>query len=166
MPRLFVAAKPSASVAETLAALPRPATPGVRWTTPEQWHVTLRFLGDADPDAVMALLDELHATRAEATLGPRVGRLGRSVVVVPVAGLDELVAEVRSVTEELGERPDPRPYLGHLTLARLRGVGSCGLTGAPVDVSFDVAEIWLVESETHPDGARYTDVGRFPLVAR
>ncbi|MEZ5165093.1 MAG: 2'-5' RNA ligase family protein [Acidimicrobiales bacterium] len=25
----------------------------IRWSTPDQWHVTLRFLGDVDPQAAV-----------------------------------------------------------------------------------------------------------------
>ncbi len=163
MARLFVAAWPPASVIDRLAALSRPDEPGVRWTTPEQWHVTLRFLGGADPDAVEAALAGMHAVAADATLGPRVERLGRGVVMAPVAGLDALASSVRTVTAPLGEPPDPRPFLGHITLARLSNRGSCELTGARVDASFAVTEVALVFSETHPDGARYTDLARFSL---
>ncbi|NIR41602.1 MAG: RNA 2',3'-cyclic phosphodiesterase, partial [Actinobacteria bacterium] len=55
MPRLFVAVWPPPSVVDLLARLPRREEPGVRWTTEAQWHVTLRFLGRADPaDATAA----------------------------------------------------------------------------------------------------------------
>ena len=32
---------------------------GLRWTGPDQWHVTLRFLGSIDPGEVAAALDRL-----------------------------------------------------------------------------------------------------------
>jgi hypothetical protein len=37
MPRLFVAVRPGPEVVALLSALDRPALPGVRWSTPEQW---------------------------------------------------------------------------------------------------------------------------------
>ena len=45
MARLFVAVRPTPEVVALLAALERPAVPGVRWSTPEQWLVKLRPLG-------------------------------------------------------------------------------------------------------------------------
>ncbi len=163
MARLFVAAWPPHELLEDLERLERADEPGLRWTTRDQWHVTLRFLGPADPDRVMDVLSELTARYTEAMVGPRVSRLGRHVAVVPVAGLDELAASVRRATEHLGEPPDPRPFAGHITLARLPRSGRCGLVGARVEGHFAVKEIVLVGSETHPDGARYTDLARFPL---
>src|SRR5947209_3556899 len=46
--RLFVAVWPPASLISQLRSLDRPARPGLRWTTEDQWHVTLRFLGGVD----------------------------------------------------------------------------------------------------------------------
>ena len=70
--RLFVAVWPTPAVVEELGALPRPAAPGLRWTTADQWHVTLRFLGDADPgeaaDAVSAVVHRPSRPRRPAFL--------------------------------------------------------------------------------------------------
>ena len=166
MPRLFVAAWPPQDVVDRLAELDRPAEPGVRWTRADQWHVTLRFLGSADPDDAVAALQRLGARPAVATLGPRVSRLGRAVIVAPVAGLDQLAGEVRRITADVGEPADPRPFAGHITLARVRARGTCGLAGTPIGGSFVVEEVALVVSDTRPDGARYADIARFPLERR
>jgi len=94
VPRLFVAVWPPPPIVELLAGLPRPEEPGVRWTVPDQWHVTVRFMGDADEESAAEALTSVTAAATTATLGPRVSRLGRSVIVVPVAGLDSVAAEV------------------------------------------------------------------------
>ncbi|HSL56757.1 MAG TPA: RNA 2',3'-cyclic phosphodiesterase [Acidimicrobiales bacterium] len=170
--RLFVAVTPPPEVLDAIATLPRPDEPGVRWVPREQWHVTLRFLGDADPDAVAAALDGAlgdgadrvpHATGARCELGPVVSRLGRSVVCVPASGLDELARVVTTATAHLGTPPDPRPFTGHLTLARLRQRAACGVTGAPFRASFDVRDVDLVESRLGSDGATHTRRGRWPV---
>ena len=48
MPRLFVAVWPPDEVLDLIAALPRPEVEGLRWTTRDQWHVTLRFFGSVE----------------------------------------------------------------------------------------------------------------------
>jgi 2'-5' RNA ligase len=154
-PRLFVAAWPPDEVLDLLATLPRPEDPGVRWTQRDQWHVTLRFLGRADPDAAADALGRVRAPVAEAVLGPLTARLGRSVVVVPVAGLDGLARAVIGATAAVGEPPDPRPFAGHLTLARLRHRPACGVTGARCSARFPVREVHLVRSHLGQAGARY-----------
>ncbi len=163
MSRLFVAVDPPPDVTAALVArLPRPAEPGVRWVPPEQWHVTVRFLGEADEAAAADALAGLRAGPATALLGPRVSRLGRNVVCLPVAGLDELAAAVRACTSDLGE-PEDRRFAGHLTLARLRHRGACGVTGTPVDVAFPVEQVVLYRSTLGREGARHDPLLVVPL---
>jgi 2'-5' RNA ligase len=161
--RLFVAAWPPDHVRDALAALARPVEPGVRYTTAEQWHVTLRFLGTADVGEATDAFGCIEAAACRAAAGPVVSRLGRDAVVVPVRGLDDLAAEVRRATAHVGEPPDPRPFHGHLTVARLRARAACGIAGAALGVDWWVREVALVRSETLPEGARYTTIARRPL---
>jgi len=167
MPRLFVAVWPPAEVLDLIEALPRPERPGVRWTRRDQWHVTLRFLGSSVEDAapVAAALQGMEAgvVPVEAVLGPAVVRLGRGVVCVDVAGLDAVAAAVVEATAGFGQPPDDRPFHGHLTLARLKGVGTGGLLGAEVAARWPVEEVHLVESRLHAEGARYESVAVVPL---
>ena len=53
MARLFVAVWPSADVIEALCALRRKDERGVRFVRPENWHITLRFLGETHPADVI-----------------------------------------------------------------------------------------------------------------
>jgi 2'-5' RNA ligase len=156
--RLFVAAWPPAEVLDAIATLARPEEPGVRYTTRAQWHVTLRFLGSCDVDDAAAAFARIDGVAAEAVVGPLVSRLGRSVVVVPVRGLEALAAAVAVATAGVGEPPDPRPFAGHLTIARLRHRAACRVTGQRIQAAFAVTELDLVRSELHPQGARYTTV--------
>ena len=154
MARLFVAVWPPPDVVEMLAALPRYPLAGARWTDERQWHVTLRFLGAVDARVAVAALDGVRADRCTAVLGPRPQRLGPSVLMVPVAGLDDLAAAVDAAMAGVG--PPPRlPYRGHLTLAR---AGKGALPRLDVAGGGGVAggRVTLVESQLHPAGARYT----------
>ena len=157
--RLFVAAVPPAPVLDRVAALSRPEVDGLRWTSRDQWHVTLRFLGRvSDVDAVRAALEPLSPARSTARLGPAVGRFGRRVLHVPVAGLEELAAAVVTSTAAIGEPPEDRPFAAHLTLARARarrGIDLRALTGEALAATWPVEEVCLIESHLHPHGARY-----------
>ena len=159
--RLFVAAWPDAATAAALRELPRPELDGVRWVVPEQWHVTLRFLGDCDRELVAARLAAATLPSARARLGPAVGWLGRQVVV-PVVGVDELAAAVHRATVGVGEPPRPR-FRGHLTLARVRRDATPSLVGHRVSGAFDVDAVALVGSELSPSGARYTTIATYPI---
>src|SRR4051812_28340278 len=83
--RLFIAVWPPAELTARVAGLRRPDVPGLRWTSPEQWHVTLRFLGsvaDGDLAAVVGALATALITDGDArppvvaVAGPAVDRFG------------------------------------------------------------------------------------------
>ena len=64
MPRLFAGLEIPAEIGQTLSNL-RGGLPGARWIDPENYHVTLRFIGDIDGVAADAKLnqpDGLHPT--------------------------------------------------------------------------------------------------------
>jgi 2'-5' RNA ligase len=164
MTRLFVALWPPPDVLDAVAALPRLPLAGARWTTRYQWHVTLRFLGLADDRVAAAALDSLVAAPCTAVLGPRPARLGRSVLMVPVAGVDELAAAVERATAHVGVPPDTRPFRGHLTLAESRRAKAPRLD-AELSATWPVTEVALVESHLHPAGARYETVHTVALTA-
>ncbi len=159
--RLFVAVWPPHEVTDTIAALDRPAVPGVRWTTQDQWHVTLRFLGAVADDLAGPLGEALPGGPApEAVAGPATARLGRSILVVPVAGLDDLAAAVVAATGAIVAVTEQRPFRGHLTLARAAKGASIprSLVGVPAAGRWRVGRVSLVQSHTHPAGARYAEV--------
>ena len=153
--RLFVAVWPPPEVLDVVAALPRVERPGVRWTTRDQWHVTLRFLGQADPAEAVEAVRRIEGACCEAALGPRPGRLGRSALVLPVTGLADLAAEAERATEAIGKPPTGREFRGHLTLARLKDQSVRAPTDLVVGARWTVAGVTLVESRLHPNGARY-----------
>ena len=157
MARLFLAVRPPSGVRDRIAGLPRPVEPGVRWVPPDQWHVTLRFLGEMElADAVAALQRPVEVGPVEAELGPEVSRLGRSVVCLPAHGLDALAGALAERTAELGDPPSARPFTGHLTLARLRHRGACGLAGTRFEARFPLRELELVRSRLSDRGATHT----------
>ncbi len=158
MPRLFVAVWPPDEVLRELAAMPRPAADGLRWTKPERLHITLRFLGQCGEDAVQDALAAANLPAARATLGPQVRRLGRGILMVPVRGLDDLAAAVEAAIAPLGLPPPDHPFTGHLTVARFKRKPP-GYRPA-LAASFAVEEIALVRTE--PSGC-YTDIGRYAL---
>jgi len=170
--RLFVALWPPAGALAELRALPREEHPGVRWVPPERWHVTLRFLGDADPDRARELLAGAPLPAASAEVGHVLERLGRDVLAVPVRGLERLAAAVAAATAGIGVPPERRRFHGHVTVARIRG-GAHGLppparpgTGAASTTAFPVTEVALVASEHDEQGLRYRTLATFATAPR
>ena len=194
--RLFVAVWPPAELLEKLAGLERPDVPFLRWTTRDQWHVTLRFLGSVAEDEVEPLvgsLDRLAALPASAVArpvvavaGPEPKRLGSSVWMLPVAGLELLAAAVDRLLDALSDPPDApeaseapdasdaphaigpvppeRSFTGHLTLARAKRPSALrGLPAPAVKSTWNVDEVTLVSSTLHPHGARYEVIERWRI---
>ena len=152
---------PPAKVMAAIATLERPEVDGMRWTTEDQWHATLRFLGEYDVDEATEALATVVADVTTAVMGPVTARFGQRILQVPVAGLDD-VAEAVAVA--FG--PEERPFNGHLTLARARerrGVDLRPFCSVPLAGEWAVDEITLVASQFNPKGARYEIVESFPL---
>lgn len=162
--RLFVAAWPDDDALAALDELERPRDQGVRWVPRENLHVTLRFLGDADPDEVSERLDALTADAAHARLGPAVDALAEHSLVIPVTGLDDLAMAVHASLRGVGTANERRRFVGHLTVARLRrSARPRRALGMPFRADFPVTEIALVESTLDPDGARYETLDTWVL---
>ena len=127
MPRLFTGLEIPAEIGQTLSDL-RGGLPGARWIDPENYHVTLRFIGDIDGVAaneIASLLFRVNrkpfdvALQGLSSFG---GRKPRAVVasVVPSRPLIELQAELERLMQRFGLDPEGRKFTPHVTLARLR----------------------------------------------
>jgi RNA 2',3'-cyclic 3'-phosphodiesterase len=163
MSRLFIAVWPPEEVVVQLTALHRKDQRGVRFVHPENWHITLRFFGDAQPGSVIEMLDGTTFAPARAHLGPAVDVIGERALVVPVRGLESLAAAVTERTHHIGEPPRKR-FIGHLTIARVKStVPMPRVLGAIVGAEFDVEEIALVQSRLQPQGSRYETIETWPV---
>ena len=123
----------------------------------------MRFLGSVDDAAtVVDALAGSELPAAVAEMGPASRALNRSVLAIPVTGLDPLADAVRDATAAMGKPPERRPFRGHLTLARLRRGSASALGGAAFTARFAVDEVTVVRSDLHPHGARYEVIERDP----
>jgi len=163
--RLFVAVRPPDDVLDLLANVPRLDDTPARWTTRDQWHVTLRFLGNVDdPAPVIDALEGIRTTLApvDVTLGPRAGVLGHQVVYLPIAGLDGLASAVIDATRTFGEPPQTRRFKGHLTLARTKG-GIVDRSSLDVAATWTVDHLELIRSHLGRGPATYETLAAFSL---
>lgn len=187
--RLFVALEIPAAVRDNLAALIRElsklSSQGAgkpRWVRPENLHVTLKFIGEAKPEKLDAVLVSLARIRATKPIDMKCAGLGffpddrRPQVLW--AGLDVsanlplLAEDVDRALETVGVAREKRAFTPHLTLARLdppqlpENLRDAITVAATRDFgSFQAREFHLIESKTKPSGAEYTTLHSFAFLA-
>ena len=174
--RVFVALPLPAAIRELLAGLAPPAAPGIRPLSPADLHLTLHFMGMADIGTVKAVLSPVAAPTfiAKLTVPGQFFSRGHPrtlfVGIAPDAPLRELHALVGRQLEAAGFALDTKPFVPHITLARL-GEGASADTiaaflkqrPAPEARPVDCREFALYASDTLPEGARYRVLERYPL---
>ena len=124
MPRLFTGLEIPAEITQTLSNL-RGGLPGARWVEPENYHLTLRFIGDIDgvtANEIASTLFRINRKPFEVALqglSSFGGRKPRAVVasVVPSKPLIELQAELERLMQRVGLDPEGRKFTPHVTLA-------------------------------------------------
>ena len=178
MPRLFTGLEIPNEVAQSLSLL-RGGLPGARWIDPENYHITLRFIGDIDDRLahdIALLLDGVKRRSFEvrfAGLTSFGGRKPRAIVaaVEPVPPLVELQAELERLMQRLGLEPEGRKFTPHVTLARLRDSSSWQVADylalrAPVrSPLFKVSRFVLFSSRASIGGGPYVVEAAYPLAA-
>ena len=162
MTRAFISVPLPEMIRANLLELDR-TQQGISWSPPGQWHITLQFFEDVDIKKVKELLLGMKAQGAVATIGPRVTRLGEEVLVVPVNGLSRLAEQVRSTMSPQSSGVS-LPYVGHITLGRIKKIINADLEGVRIEGSFRVTELLLVESRGTPNGYSHSVVGSQRLV--
>lgn len=155
--RLFFASWPPPEVAEALSRWAREAQRecGGRATREDLIHLTLAFLGDADPAVASATAHAAHAGAMSFPL--EIARYWKRNRIVWV-GPQEVPRELAALARALGEA---REFAAHITLVRkARGPGH--LPPLPV-LEWPVTEFALMNSRLEPEGPVYEVLERFPL---
>jgi 2'-5' RNA ligase len=128
MPRLFTGFEIPPELAFDLSLM-RGGMSGARWIDPENYHITLRFIGDVDHAMARDISSSLASIRREpceitidglSTFG---GDRPRALIarVQATSPLVEMQGEQERLVRRLGLAPEPRKFAPHITLARLRG---------------------------------------------
>lgn len=170
MQRLFIAVDIDASVREQTAAICH-GIPGVRWSAPEQLHITLRFIGDADAALEEELVAELDSVQASpfrlqlAGVGRFVRKGPTEVIwagVHPSRELQELQREVEKACRRAGLVAERREFQAHVTLARPKTATDVRIREYLeqyehfVSDEFLVEEFTLYSSQRRPEGPIHT----------
>lgn len=181
--RTFIALPAPASVQQSIVETQsklQDAQVQVKWDTAEQFHITLKFLGDVETTTIEPLAQALQRSleqfhQFEVTyqgvgafpeiVHPKIVWIG--IQSNPI--LSSMQQAVEHVCFELGFPKETRAFHPHVTLGRVKGTKNLHrLTDAIKTSTFDplqvhCQEILLMKSDLHPDGAVYTKLKSFPL---
>lgn len=181
VPRLFIAVPVAPAVRAAIAALPREDTVSFRWVAPEQYHITLKFLGDVDEADVTTVhegVEEAVAAgpvRAFSLAAQGIGAFPNSrqprVVWVGVAGsltsMHNLQTRIENSLAARGFPRERRPFRPHITIARARSDAPFPAPLKPHAAAefgqWQVQRIHVMESQLSPSGPRYTIRGKIAL---
>jgi len=176
MPRLFTGLELPEVVVGQLALL-RGGVVSARWLEPEDYHITLRFIGDIDARTardIGAALSDLRRPRAPVRfegLSWFGGDKPRALVakIKPEPALMNLQAEQERRLRRIGIEPETRKYTPHVTLARLRGAGQAAIAsylaerGALIADSFAAERFVLYSARAGSGGGPYVVEAVYPL---
>ena len=150
---------------------------GARWIEPENYHVTLRFIGDIDQRLAGDaddVLSEIRRPSFPVTLDG-LSWFGadkpRAIVakVRPAAPLVELQAEQERRLRRVGVEPETRKFVPHVTMARLRSVSPHAVAdylssrGYFPALQFDAQRFVLYSSRESTGGGPYVVEAAYPL---
>ncbi len=178
MPRLFTGLEIPPDIGQTLSGM-RGGLPGARWIDPENYHVTLRFIGDIDGVAaneIASTLERVNRKPFEVALqglSSFGSKKPRAVVasVVPSRPLMELQAELERIVQRFGFDPEGRKFIPHVTLARLRDASNqdvadyLSVRGYFPTRSFLVSRFVLFSSRASVGGGPYVVEDAYALSA-
>jgi len=134
--RLFVAIDLPDSTRQLLADLD-PHIRGVRWTEPEQMHLTLGFFGDVPDNVELKLREKLSAIEFGAFflnvngIGAFSSKGAPKIIWIGVGKAHPHLFQIHKRVQEaalaVGIEPELRPWHPHITLARCRDVSAQAL---------------------------------------
>jgi 2'-5' RNA ligase len=176
MPRLFTGLELPEAVVGQLA-LTRGGVVGARWLEPDDFHITLRFIGDVDGAIARDIAETLDDTRRPKFpvrfegLSWFGGDKPRAIVakVKPESALIDLQAEQERRLRRIGLEPETRKFTPHVTLAYLRGVGQASVAnylaarGALFADSFTAERFVLYSAREGSGGGPYVVEAAYPL---
>ncbi|WP_457089091.1 RNA 2',3'-cyclic phosphodiesterase [Microvirga sp. P5_D2] len=177
MPRLFTGIEIPTEIGLALSAY-RGGLPGARWIDPENYHITLRFIGDIDDrmaDEVYSILGDTRRRNPLTVTIDGLDSFGGSkprAVFARTSGngeMNEMQAGQERLFRQLGLEPETRKFTPHVTLARLRNA-------SPIDVAdyiatrghfpkltFTANRFVLYSSRSSTGGGPYVIEAAYPL---
>jgi len=158
----------------------RLSSSSLRWITEENWHMTLKFMGNTEPQKTSQLIPELkeellrHTSfQLKLTHLDWLPNAKKPIVLAAISGqcepLNRLVTHIDETLTRYAFEPEAKAFRPHLSLAR-----------TPIDISPDVIEqlplainpvimhvnkISLKQSTSKKQTVYYSKLASFPLLS-
>ncbi len=183
--RTFIAIDLSPEIKNRLTAsvrLLKPVATGIKWVAPDNYHLTLKFIGEVAQErieVIKAVLDEVArkhlrfalTVRGSGSFPPGQSRM-RVIWVGFEAGpeLFSLQSDLETALEQEGFPREERAFSPHLTIGRAREPQKQERLKTELDKlgqqefgTMEVEEIELFQSILRPEGPEYRIVSRHHL---
>ena len=184
--RLFVALEIPEAVRENLAKIREhfsSIAPELRWTPPQNLHVTLKFIGSIPEEKLQPIIEALRHVRVDKSVQLNFNGMGGTgagvywVAIEPSPALEKLAADIDHCLLPLGISGENREFHPHVTIARFKDrkilkkideLVHKDTTHGPGRMKCDfgsvsASEFHLIESTTLPSGPIYSKVQSFPF---
>jgi RNA 2',3'-cyclic 3'-phosphodiesterase len=175
MPRLFTGIDLPGDVVERLSML-RAGLSGAHWINRDNYHITMRFVGDISDTEANQFADALASVSFDSFeielsgLGSFGGNKPRAIWagVKPSPALQLLQKGHERAARLAGLPPETRNFVPHITLARLRNVSPYAAAeylagyGGFVSAPFEVNRFVLFSSRPNQGGGPYIVEGDYP----
>jgi len=161
----------------------RAANADVKWTEPENLHITIKFLGDTPAERIAEISAVLDTTaRAFHSFNLTIGELGAfpnthapriiwAGTTVQTEQTAAIATTIESGLEPLGFKKEERAFTAHITLGRARSPhGKARLSSAltetslPHGLTLKVSRLTLFQSQLSPQGPIYTSIHKSELI--
>lgn len=184
--RLFIAIELPEEIKKFLAELTSFNSPidGVNIVQKENFHITLKFLGEVEEKIIPDLISTLKFLSREfsdfklkiTTPGVFPDKIKPRVIWIGTENIDELRRLAKRIDEEisiLGFQREEREFKSHITLARVKNHRNGKyffekilkkFSEKSFDFQFEVKEFVLMKSTLTPKGSIYSVLERFPLL--
>lgn len=153
----------------------RAKTHSIRWSRPENLHITLQFLPEFVSADIPTLMDKVREVLNHRIHQPlfEIGHLHLfpsafhpRVIVLDITPQDQLAslsAEIGKAIEACGYEIEKRAFKAHLTIGRIKNMRSTDLGflsefTVPAIEPIKLEKVVLFRSEPMPDGSHYTSL--------
>lgn len=154
--------------------------PDFRWIPPENWHLTLVFLGSQPDEAIIPILESIRESAQnfpapviefeKIIYGPP-NKPPRMIWLTGIKETSKILGEIKNKLEDdlienrVRFKIENRPFNAHLTLTRFESISeNFQLSQLPAPINFTAQSLDLMESHLKRSGAEYDILTRVDFI--